>query len=307
MRSIYTRGPCGCSMPGIVKAMANAEFDKRGDLQLAKGRRKPVPTGVGRYVAGKHPPLARKLARVLRSQAKQVREEVTRAYGKALGKLAKATDDLTDAQKAALVQSIIDQLNDNDLGTDLTDELDGPMLDAFKRAASVGVTQVGFDAADASIVKQVDEAAVAFAADRAGELVKDLADTTLSDLRDVIRQGVEDGMSTDQLGSAIDDMGAFGEARADTIARTELANAHVQGNVEGWRATGQVEQKESLLGDLHDIDDVCDDCADAGQVDLDDDFVDGYDFPPYHPNCICDVKPIVAAADDEDSDESADD
>jgi hypothetical protein len=105
-------------------------------------------------------------------------------------------------------------------------------------------------------------------------------------------------MSADDLSDAIQEAGAFGEFRADMIARTELAFAHVQGNVEGWRITGEVELKRSILGDLHDIDDECDEAVDAGDIPLEDEFIDGYAFPPYHPNCICDVLPILREGQD---------
>jgi len=93
------------------------------------------------------------------------------------------------------------------------------------------------------------------------------------------------------------DAGSFSLARAAMIARTELAFAHVSGNVAGWRETGQVDRKRWILGDNHDIDDVCDDAVDAGDVGLDEEFVDGIDFPPAHPNCVCDVLPILKESD----------
>ena len=38
---------------------------------------------------------------------------------------------------------------------------------------------------------------------------------------------------------------------------------------------------------------VCDECVEAGMVPLGDDFADGVDYPPAHPNCICDVVPVL--------------
>jgi hypothetical protein len=98
-------------------------------------------------------------------------------------------------------------------------------------------------------------------------------------------------------------MGAFGEARAEMIARTELAYAHVQGNVQAWAETGEVVGTRWILGDLHDKPDVCDECADRGVVPLGDEYADGVDYPPAHPNCICDVVPVLKG--DEDDDEAA--
>lgn len=290
MRSIYTRTGCSCGMPGLAKLIELEQFARAAEAQgLTKGRVKPHITPVGQYVATRAPGVVRKLQHVLGTMRAQVRATVLRHYhpptiGKADG----------DAERRRQIQALLDKLNSDDMGVDLTGALTGPMLAAFQRAAAVGLTQVGFEQ-DRAIVHQLDTAAREYAARRSAELVKDLADTTLEGLRAVITRGVEEGMSTDQLADEIDTLGVFGEARAETIARTELAGAHVQGNVEGWRATGEVEKKESILGDLHNIDDQCDDCADAGAVGLEDEFVPGYDFPPYHPNCICDVKPVLRA------------
>lgn len=277
-------------MPGLAKLVELEQFERQAEAQgLTKGRRKPAITTVARYVATRAPAVARKLRNLMVAKRAHARATILRHYHPPA--VEKADDA---AARRRQVQQLLDKLNSDDMGVDLTGALTGPMLAAFQRAAAVGLTQVGFEQ-DRAIVRQLDTAAREYAARRSAELVKDLADTTLEGLRAVITRGVEEGMSTDQLADEIDSLGVFGEARAETIARTELAGAHVQGNVEGWRATGEVEKKESILGDLHNIDDQCDDCADAGAVGLEDEFVPGYDFPPYHPNCICDVKPVLRA------------
>lgn len=200
-------------------------------------------------------------------------------------KLAKADDDLK-----MILAALEDEMKD--MSAEMRLALATEMLAAFRRAGTVGVMQAGF-AMTPEIVKQLGEKARAFAAERGGWLIKNLAGTTIENLRSTLARGVEEGMSADDLSDAIQEAGAFGEFRADMIARTELAFAHVQGNVEGWRITGEVELKRSILGDLHDIDDECDEAVDAGDIPLEDDFIDGYAFPPYHPNCICDVLPIL--------------
>jgi hypothetical protein len=287
MRYVHVCTSHGVGLPANAKAAAAEIFAKRAEEQLAKGRRKPVKTGVAKYVGNKSPALAKKLHKILKAWAKEIAPKVAKLYAEKLEK---------DTGSAARILSIIEELNNSALGEDLTGELEGPMLDAFKRAAAVGATQVGFDISD--ITNQVDEAAVAFAADRGGELIKDLAGTTDDALQSLLSRAVDEGMSSEDLSQAVEDLGAFGDYRADMIARTELAFAHVQGNVEGWKAAGdQVEGKRSILGDLHDVPDECDDAADAGVVALDDDFGDGLDYPPYHPNCVCDVIPVLAEAD----------
>jgi hypothetical protein len=290
MRYAHVCTSAGCAMPLLAKAADVDTFLQRAEVQLAKGRRKPKQTKVAKYVGSKSPKVRRALRKVLRAWAKKVAPKVAKLYAEKLEK-----DDTTTT---ARILSIIEALNSDELGEDLYGELEGAMLAAFRRAAAVGATEVGIDFDD--ITNQVDKAAVAFAEKRGGELIKDLAGTTDDALRSLLSRAVEEGMSADDLSDAVEDLGAFGDARADVIARTELAFAHVQGNVEGWKASDQVEGKRSILGDLHDIADECDEAADAGVVGLDEDFGDGLDYPPYHPNCVCDVVPVLMDASDGD-------
>lgn len=285
-RSIYVRTPCACAMPGFSALVKREQFEHAAQAQgaLAK-RRKPQVTGLGKYVARKSPALARKLKKALASAAKRYAKRVAALYADRLAKDA--------GPKPDVIAQMLAELNSDDLGQTLSGELTPAMLAAFKRAAQVGVSQVGLDMTD-DITDQVDEAAVAFAKQRGGELIKDLAGTTDDALRSLLERAVEEGMSADELSDAVMNMGAFGEARADMIARTELAFAHVAGNKQGWSESGQVVGKRSLLGDLHDVADICDDAADAGVVGIDQPFVDGADDPPYHPLCVCDLEPVLS-------------
>ncbi len=288
-RTVHVSTYCGCASPGITSALAQEVFEKAAAGQLAKGRRKPAITRVSRYVSNKSPRLARKLKKALATAKKRISAIVIKAYAETLAK-----DDTT---QAARIQAIIDALNAGTISEDLVDVLTPEMMDAFNSASSIGLTQVSIEQTPA-MTDQMDEAARAYAEKRGGELITDLADTTDDDMRALLARAVEDGMSVDQLSDEIDSMGTFGEARATLIARTELAFAHVEGNVEGWRQSDEVTGKRAILGDLHDIADVCDECADVGEVGLDDDFVDGFDFPPFHPACVCDVLPVLKQSDD---------
>lgn len=291
-RSIYISAPCGCSAPGILRALEKGERKEALSKGRAATRRPVAATDVGRYVDSRQNSLTEKLHRVLRNRASRVRAKVAKAYEhvapREAEKLHKAAGD------DRWVERLVADLGSEDLGRDLEGELAGAMLAAFRRAAAKGATQVGIDASE--ITKQLDVKAKAYAARRGAELIKDFATTTEDALRRLIERAVEEGMSTDELADAVEDLGAFGEARAASIARTELATAHVQGNVEGWRESGEVVGKRSMLGDNHDVDDQCDACADAGVVDMDDEFFEDYKFPPYHPNCVCDVEPVLRDA-----------
>jgi hypothetical protein len=288
-RFIHVCTSHGVGMPALRKAAAAEVFAHAADAQLAKGRIRPTTTNVSRYVARASPAVARALRRILTAKRKALAAQV-RALLPDVSKLAKDTGAPT-----RIIASLIENLQSQDLGLDLEGELAGAMLAAFRRAAAIGATQVGMSIA----TDQVDEAATAYAARRGGELIKDLAGTTRDDMRALLERAVLQGMSADELSTAVEGLGAFSDYRADMIARTELAYAHVQGNVEGWRASGEVVGKRSILSDLHDVPDQCDEAAEAGVVGIDEEFVEGYALPPYHPNCMCDVVPVLRDADDD--------
>lgn len=161
--------------------------------------------------------------------------------------------------------------------------------------------QIGLD--DADIVNLVNEKAVAYAAQRSAELVgkRVLDDGTIVDnpnaswridestrdyLRADVEQAMQEGWSAQRLASEIKDNYAFSDARSLMIARTEIAKADVQGNLQIYKDSGLVEGKQSLLGSEHDIDDECDDNAAEGVIPLDEAFSSGDDGPPYHPGCF---------------------
>ena len=259
-------------------------------LRLKKVKAVPIKTVVGKYVERKQDKLARKIRLVLSAASKAVAKKASTAY---------STVVKADAPDAS-IPAILDELELEGISVDIVDSITPELLRTYKAAGMYGLAQVTFDATP-SIVNHLDQAALNYAEERGAELVKDLAGTTREALRDVITDAVKDGWSPDRLSERIEGMGVFGEARADTISRTELAFAHVQGNVAGWKESGRVEGKQSILGDLHDIYDECDECAEAGVVPMDDDFVPGYDFPPYHPNCICDIVPVLKIDEEDDS------
>lgn len=276
-RSLRYVGLCGCSGPHLAKANYR-------------------PTEVERYVTAKQGALANKLRGILRRFAMAYARDALRTAGGAR-KADEGFEGLDDEAR----RKLLDSLDAESLGKELSGELETATTAAFRRAAVKGAIQVGFDVQ--GITKQLDRAALAYAKERGGELIKDLAGTTEDDMRDLLARAVEEGYSPGELQDAVERAGSFGEARAETIARTELAFAHVQGNVAGWKASGLVVRKRSILGDLHDVEDICDETADAGVVDMDEDFVEGYDFPPYHPNCVCDIEPVLPEPEEEDQQE----
>ena len=237
----------------------------------------PAVTNVGKYIAKKQEDVANRIERVLSEHGSKLAKEVARLYELRLLKVSSVD---------AIIQAILKEIELTGVSIAVVEEVTPELIAAFKAAGILGIAQVGIDGTPA-MTGHLDEAASAYAEAHGADLVKGLTVTTTEALRVTLNDAVRGGWSTQELSKAIQESLAFGAARANTIARTELATAHVQGNVQGWRETGQVEGKEWILGDLHDIDDECDDNASEGVVALEDDFSSGIAFPPAHPNCVC--------------------
>jgi hypothetical protein len=135
----------------------------------------------------------------------------------------------------------------------------------------------------------VNQRAVDFAMARGAELVKDISDSTREMMRSTIEQALAEGWSAKQLGDAIEQGYAFSPQRAETIGRTEIARASERGTIDGWKASGVVNQVRVVLGSEHDIDDECNDAADAGAMPIDD-----AEIPPLHVNCICSLEAVLS-------------
>lgn len=165
----------------------------------------------------------------------------------------------------------------------LRDAIEPRLKVVAKDGARAGLDQVG--AALDQLLSQANEAATAWAEERAGELVKGIDETTRQAVADLTAQALREGWSNDDLADALDSAEVFGPARAERIARTETAYADVAGNLEGYRASGVVAAKRWIVADAGE----CDLCAelDGEEVGLDEDFPgDGGDGPPLHPNCV---------------------
>ncbi len=177
----------------------------------------------------------------------------------------------------------------------------------YQDGGAAAALQIGVEDTT-GLTELLNEKALTYARDRAaemvgmrrveGELVPShnpewaITDGTREMLRSMISDAIEEGWSPRKLADAIEGHTAFGEARADMIARTEIANADVQGNMAAYRESG-VEKKEWILGSEHDDEDECDENALAGPIPMDESFPSGDDAPPAHPRCTCDVLPVL--------------
>jgi SPP1 gp7 family putative phage head morphogenesis protein len=146
------------------------------------------------------------------------------------------------------------------------------------------------------LLELANDNAIAWAEERAAELVTEIDETTRTMVRDMTTQALEEGMSNDELADALIESGAFTDSRAEKIARTETAMADVQGNKIGWREAGVVIGKQWIV----DPDGACEDCAslDGEVVPLDSTFSGGRRDPPLHPHCECDLLPVLEDEED---------
>lgn len=230
------------------------------------------------------------------------RSQVAEQLQAALAKVSKADDD-TEAK--------IDRiLADLDFGgyEPFMDIAAAEMRMLYDDGAQQAAQQLGQALLGVSL-DQVHERAVDYARDRSAELVGmkwvdgdlvpnpraeyQIDESTREMLRHIVRDAMEEGRSNDFLADALADIYAFSDQRAETIARTETAKADVQGTLAGYRELG-VRRKEWLVGAG-----CCEDCQtlEGAVVGLDDQFTaesgERADGAPLHPNCRCDVLPVL--------------
>jgi len=75
-------------------------------------------------------------------------------------------------------------------------------------------------------------------------------------------------------------------ARANKVAIYENRKAAFTGRLKGWHLNEAAKKEWFLSGD-HDTDDICDDNADDGVIDMGDSFSSGDTAPPAHLYCLC--------------------
>lgn len=151
-----------------------------------------------------------------------------------------------------------------------------------------------------------NDRAAAYAQDRAAELVSDIDDSTRNMLRQKIAAGLAAGALREDIIEDIMDSDIFSEKRATLIADTEVAMANGQGALAGYKeakAAGVKLKKVWIVAG----DDCCDDCeenAEAGAIDVEDQFPSGDDAEIAHINCRCHTESVVEGkGEDDDGDE----
>lgn len=176
------------------------------------------------------------------------------------------------------------------------------LSDVFADTAVKEILGLGLD--DSGLVNQVNEKAIAFARERAAEMVGKkwedgelvdsanaemvITDTTREMIRRIIADGLGNNIGRDAIADEIMNSVAFSEDRAAIIANFEVGTANSQGALQGMheaRDTGL-----HVLKVWYPDAEACEIClenADAGPIPLEDQFPSGDDAPLAHPNCEC--------------------
>lgn len=183
------------------------------------------------------------------------------------------------------------------------------LIAALKKCGQWGgeMVKVGFafDVENEAAVKAVERIVEGFS--------KTAANTALSEIKDVLTWGMEEGKSISEIQKKLRDL--YDEVwrdRADLIARTETMRAANAGLVEGWKQSGIVTKKIWLTAG-----DACEECAPLNgmEVGIEETFFDkgdehswedgegnkqtvvldydDVDAPPLHPNCYAEGTEVL--------------
>lgn len=241
--------------------------------------------------------LARKMAMLLRTLGKRVARQVE-------DKLADFTKDDKPKKPSVDIDKLLAEL-DLEVFALAQDDLENALENIGRDASRIALAQVGMTTAAESIVERVNQRALEWAEERAAELVSfdddadpALAAATRDMLRATIASGIEQNIGMPEIAAQIEESYAFSEERALLIASTEITSANSMGALASYEAAKEegVTLKKSWLI-LEDACDICQENADQGPIDLDEEFPSGDMAPGAHPNCRCVLVPEVEDAD----------
>lgn len=165
--------------------------------------------------------------------------------------------------------------------------------------AGAALKQIGLKNADVAFGPKV----TTWAQDRAAEMVGKkwvdgglvdnpnaewvISDSTRDMIQALIASGTDEGLTTDELSSAMQDSFAFSEERATMIARTETRLADSAGQMEAYVTSGVVEGTEWSTSQDDAVSEECLENEAAGVIPLGEVYPSGDAAPPAHPNCRC--------------------
>lgn len=128
--------------------------------------------------------------------------------------------------------------------------------------------------------------------ERSTWLLDSMDDSQLTSLRVAVVEGIQKDLTVHELRNSIhakfeDEISQY---RAEMVTRTEFANAATLVSKESYKKNGV--ERWQWSQPAGEEDDICTD--NDGEVrDIGDEFPSGDDRPPAHPNCKCDVIPVL--------------
>jgi hypothetical protein len=207
-------------------------------------------------------------------------------------------------EQLAEINAIID-IDWSSIPTDVQPDLEAAATSGAANAIAGGHVTSG------SAINSANQAARDYATERSAEMVGmkydeegnlipnpdaewAISETTRETLRQLLTESFEQETSTEDLLQNIADSGLFSAARARMIARTEVNQAEVGGNIASWKAMGGGGSYDWVTGP-----NPCEECqkyAEEGPYTLQEieDLMDDT-----HPNCSC--GPVPNIEEDEES------
>lgn len=120
------------------------------------------------------------------------------------------------------------------------------------------------------------------------QLAADIDETTADRMANAVAAELEGGGTYDDAVRAIKDtFQSMKDSRAETIAKTELADAYNQAMLSSAKESGDLLKTWNLDGEG--CEEICQPNAEDGAIGLDEEFSSGDDAPPAHPNCDCSI------------------
>lgn len=285
--------------PGAPQQSADKNQGAGGKEALGKAAKKPVygpdtKTGVRAIKA-----LRGITSRLLSGQAQAIATQIAEHAN--LTKAEGPQGEVRTPQKT--IDGILASLDFSEWASDFFDDAADVLAGIAVDAGIEAMNELNIFDADA--LKMLRKEAGEWAENRAAEMVGmrvvngelipnpnarwQITEGTRELIRADVTEALDGGWSAQELASRLADSYAFSDDRAETIARTEIARADVEGNTAGWKATGLVDQKEWLTAE--DCCDICDE-MNGKTAPIDGEFEGGASVP-LHPNCRCTILPIV--------------
>lgn len=198
---------------------------------------------------------------------------------RAIGSVAKAT--------GALVPLPNEGFN---LTQEELDELLAALAGMAQSGAIDALAALGASGLEVDVIQNASRMAEAWARNYGGAMVRQISQTTRDEVARIIGNGIAEGLSNSSIANDLQSAYTFSDERAEVIARTETAYADVAGNVASYAEAG-VEMKRWVLGS--DSCELCQENEAVGPIPFDAAFPDGSFAPPAHPNCTCDIIPVL--------------